>query len=522
LLDKSLLQHVAQEGTARLMLLETIREYGLECLRESGEARQIQNAHAEYYLALVEEADPHLKGAQQEVWLRQLDREQENLRAALSWLIEHDEVEMALRFCVALWWYWRRRGYWSEGRRWLKAVLALSGAGEQMEMRARALSAAGELAALQFDGQVAFLLLSESVALYRGMGDVRGLVFPLAILGWVMLRQGDSAAGVHLLEESIGLCRKLGCKWELCYALLRLGYHAWLQGDLEQAIALTQEGLMLSRELSDKAQMANALNNLGHFSFLRGNLVQAKALAEEGLLLVRELGEKDLLLSTLETLGSIHLSQGNLERAREFFTEGLSKAQELGSETLINDGLSRDRDLRYEMLIAWHVWGLARVAVAQNQLIRAARLFAAVEGRYDVNREMNPKQRDDYERTRGSVRSRLGEQVFAAAWAEGRAMTLEQILAEPEPDSMPESDPLVNAQPTIDEPPPTPIHPNDLTAREVEVLRLVAQGLTNEQVAEQLVISPRTVNSHLTSIYSKIRVSTRSAATRYAIEHDLV
>jgi len=518
LLDKSLLLHVAQEGTARLMLLETIREYGLECLRESGEARQIQSAHAEYYLALVEEAEPHLKGAQQLVWLRQLDREQENLRAALSLLIAHEEVEVALRFCVALWWFWKRRGYWSEGRRWLKASFALPGAGARTTVRARALSAAGDLAAAQDDWREAHLLLSEGIALYRKVEDERGLVLPLSILGYVMIRQGDITAGVHLMEESIALCRKLGCTWELCHALLRLGYHAWFQGDLEQAIALTQEGLMLSRELSDKAQMANALNNLGHFSLLRGNLVQAKALAEEGLLLVRELGEKALLLSTLETLGSIHLSQGDLERAIEFFTEGLSKAQEFGNETLITESLSWE--LARKSFIGWHLMGLARVAVAQNQLKRAARLFAAVEVRYNVNREMGPDVRDDYERTIGSVRSRLGEQVFAAAWAEGRAMTPAQALAAQE-SVIPDTSTPSGQSSTL----PSKSRsssPDGLTEREVEVLRLVAQGLTNEQVAEQLVISPRTVNSHLTSIYSKIQVSTRSAATRYAIKHQLV
>jgi predicted ATPase/DNA-binding CsgD family transcriptional regulator len=522
LLDKSLLQQVAQEGTARLMMLETICEYGLECLRESGEARQIQSAHAEYYLALVEEAEPYLKGAQQLLWLRRLDREQENLRAAVSWLITHEEGEKALRFCVALWWFWQTRGYWSEGRRWLKAALALPGAGERTAVRARALSAAGELAGIQTDWQEAQQLLSESRDLYNDLGDDRGYVLPLSILGWVTFRQGDLAASVPLMERCIILCRKLGSNWELSRVLLWLGNITYLQGDLEQAIALTQEGLTLTRELGDRTLINHALNNLGYFLYLQGDLVQATALTQEGLALAQELGDTFFILQMLDTLGSIALSNGDLEQAISCFTEGLSKAQEFGNERLVANSLSQDPGLRNDALIAWHLWGLARVPVVRNQLKRAARLFAAVEVTYDINRVMSPNERDDYERTIGSVRSRLREQAFAAAWAEGRIMSIEQILAEPEPVSMPESDPLVNALPIIDKPLPTQKHPDDLTAREVEVLHLVARGMTNEQVAEQLVISPRTVNSHLTSIYGKIGVSSRSAATRYAFEHHLV
>jgi len=507
LIDKSLVLQVEKEGTEpRFEMLLTVREYGLDCLRECGEEEHIQRVHADYYLALAEEAEPHLKGAQQLLWLRRLDREQRNLRAALGWLMAHEEVEMALRFCGALWWFWYTRGYWSEGRRWLKAVLALPVTGERTAMRARALGAAGELAVYQGDGREAHRLLTESVALLREVADERELVIPLARLGEALIWQGEPTAGVLLMQESIALCRKLGCTWELARVLLMLGYIAWLQGDLEQAVSLAQESLLLARELGDKHLIAYALNDLGYATWLQGDLVRATALAEEGLMLLRELGDKSLITLALETLGSIVLSQGDLERAIACFTEGLSVAQEQGNQTFI----------------AWHLMGLARGAVKQNQLKRAARLLGAAEVRYDINKELNPNQRDDYERTVGSVRARLGEQAFTAAWAEGRTMTLEQILAATEPVST--SEPFLPAgpSPAIVKPSPAPAYPDDLTAREVEVLRLVAQGLTNEQVAEQLMISPRTVNTHLTSIYGKIGVSSRSAATRYAVDRKLL
>jgi predicted ATPase/DNA-binding CsgD family transcriptional regulator/class 3 adenylate cyclase len=520
LIDKSLLQRTEQEeNESRLSMLETIREYALECLSESGEEDLILLAHADYYLALVEEAEPHLKDAQQLLWLRRLDREHENLQTALGWLIAHHEGEKAMRFCISLWLFWETRGYWNEGRRWLKTVLALPEAGERTALRAKVLSAAGELAADQGDLQEARLLLTESVTLCHELDDDQGVVFPMSTLGRVIAEQGDRIAAASMLKECIMLCSKLGSAWELSRALLTLAYIVWLQGDLKQAIALTQESLILARELGDKAQIAHALNNLGHFFWDQGDLVQARAHAEEGVILLRELGDKFLLLSALETLGSILVSQGDLAQAVRCFTEGYSRAQELGIETHITRGLSLE--LKRENIIAWHLVGLARVAFAQNQLMAAARLFAAVEVRLDINKEFGPGERSNLKRTLSNLRDLLGEQAYQKAWSEGRTMTIEHILGNSEDEIMLEptfigSIPSSNAKIS-----PVSRYPAGLTAREVEVLRLVAQGLTDAQVAEQLVISPRTVNSHLTSIYSKLGINSRAAAAHFAVKHHL-
>ncbi|MGZ3622427.1 MAG: protein kinase domain-containing protein [Ktedonobacteraceae bacterium] len=506
LIDKSLVRHIDhEEAEPRFFIFMTVREYGLECLRESGEEEPIQRAHANFYLALVEEAEPHLKDAQQLVWLRRLDLAQENLRAALSWLITHEEGERALRFCVALWWYWQTRGYWSEGRRWLKAALALPSAEERTSVRAKALSAAGELAGVQTDWQEAQQLLSESLAIFRELHDDGGSILPLSILGWVLLTQGDSTA-VPLMKDCIAKCRTLDKKWDLARVVLRLGYYQQLHGDLEQALTLTREGLTLSQEFGDRTLVTHALNNLAYWLYLHGDLEQAKAFAHEGLTLARELGDRAVILTTLETIGSIALAKGELEQAISCFTEGYSLAREPGNE----------------LLVAWHLLGLARVAIAQYQLLRAVYMFAAAEVRYDLNKQMSPDQRDDYKRTVGSLHAQLGEQAFKAAWTEGRKMTLEQILAASDELETPNGVTLVSSFQNIDQTPLGLDDANDLTPRELEVLSLVAQGLTDVQVAEQLVISRRTVNAHLTSIYRKINVSSRSAATRYAIDRKLI
>ncbi len=330
LIDKSLVQHMEQEGyDSRLVMLETIREYGRERLTASEEEERIRRAHANYYLALVEEAEPHLKGAQQLLWLRRLDRAQENLRTALSWLIAHEEGEQTLRFCVALWWFWQTRGYWSEGRRWLKAALALPSAGERTLLRARALSAAGELAGAQTDWQEANQLLSESMTLFKEVGDDGGFVLPLSTMGWILVRQGEYAAAAPIIEECIIRCRKLGRTWELCRVLLWLGNLTYLQGDLAQATALYQEGLALARELGDRTLIYRGLNNMGYALYLQGDLVQATVPTQEGLALARELGDKLFIFQTLETLGSIALSQGDLEQAITYFTEGLSVSRKV-------------------------------------------------------------------------------------------------------------------------------------------------------------------------------------------------
>jgi len=540
LLDKSLLRPAQQEGEGRLRLLETIREYGLECLDASREAESTRHAHARYYLRLVEDAELHLRGEQQIAWLMRLEQEQENLRAVLRWFVERGETELALRLCGALWWFWRLRGYWSEGRRWLEVVLGLPQVGEPTVARAKALCAAGDLAYYQDDYLTAHSLLEESVMLCRTLHAERELATALGMLGILMRVQGDLIAAGPLLAESEKLCRMFNYDWELSYLLRKLAQHAaWSgdlkqavesaqeglmlaqklgdksliattlitlgdvierQGDLAQAIAYNQESLTLARELGDKLLVALTLNNLAYFTALKGDLTLA-AYVHEGFALMRELGDRMYIARTLHSVGYVTLRQGKLGQARIWFREGLSLAQEIHSR--IDIGL--------------HLFGLALVAVAEGQPLQAARLFGLVETSFDVNVDMNSAERAEYKQAVASVRTQLGGKAFAAARNEGRVMTVEQVLA-------------TSQTPAMVNPPPSPKYPDGLTEREVQVLCLVAKGLTDEQIARQLVIAPRTVNTHLTSIYRKIQVSSdgkerqvtpRIAAAHYVTEHDL-
>jgi predicted ATPase len=409
LLDKSLLLQVEQEGEEpRLQMLVTVREYGLECLQTSEEDKLIRYTHAQYYLALAEEAEPHLKRAEKSVWLEQLDREQENLRTALEWSITSEVAELALRICGALGEFWSRRGNRSEGHYWLKAALALPGADAHHVARAKALYAAGNLARHQNDLSGAILLLKESVDLHRALEDDRGLARSLGILGVLIQGQGHQAEGRSFVEESLALHRKLGSNWELANLLQNLSYNAWLQGDLTHVTGLAEESLILARQVGDKFLIANALHYIGYVELQQGDLLRAATLVQESLVIFRELSDRQGILSSLETRGSIALAQHDLAQANAYYQEGFALARQLGDD------------------IGWYLVGLARVAAAKGQLKRAVSLFALTETAYEITKIMSPKESVAFEHELAAMRNRLGEEVFAAAWTEGISMTAEQ------------------------------------------------------------------------------------------------
>ena len=211
LLDKSLIrQEEGPEDEPRFVMLETIHEYAREKLQESGEAEEIGRAHTEYFLALAEEAEPELTGADQAGWLERLEAEHDNLRAALSRSLEGEDLEeLGLRLANALSYFWFVRGYWSEGRGWLEEALA-GNTGDQAEARAKALRVLASLAVEQGDYGRAETSAEEALALYRGLGDEKGVSDSLGELGWVSLLRGDYERAEALLERKPGGCQAVG------------------------------------------------------------------------------------------------------------------------------------------------------------------------------------------------------------------------------------------------------------------------------------------------------------------------
>jgi predicted ATPase/class 3 adenylate cyclase/DNA-binding CsgD family transcriptional regulator len=546
LIDKSLLQQTEQEGEElRLLMLETIREYGQECLFMTGGARVIQRAHAAYYMALAEEGEPGLTSTGKRRWLKRLQREHENLRMALEWLLEQEEKEKALRLGSALWRFWWVCGRLSEGRDLLERVLAASEEDAAAPVRVKALYAAGALAGLQGDFDQAETLCGESLELFQALGDARGMATSLWMLGYVAMEQGNYAIARIRGEQSVALFREIGDQDGLVWSLFNLGSGFLFQGEYGRARSLLEEAVALSREAGNTWSLTISLWILAQVLFYQCDPTGARILLEESLALSRQEGYKTGIAYSLHLMGQVACLQGDAATARSLLEESLALLKELGdrlriaqavaslawvsllerdyaaARVLIEESLAISRVVGDKRHLVMCLVGLEAVAAALGELVWAARLEGAMEAlREAIGVVLHPTIRTIHEFTIAAIRDQLGEEAFTVAQAEGRRMTPEQALAAQGQATTPALIPA--AQTSALAMKSATAYPDGLTPREVEVLRLVAQGLTDAQVAEQLVISPRTVNNHLTSLYRKIQVSTRSAATRYALEHRLI
>jgi predicted ATPase/DNA-binding SARP family transcriptional activator len=418
LVAKSLLRRAEDaDGELRFTMLEAIREYALERLAERGETELLRKRHTTTMLALAERVEPDLAGPHQGVLLDQLEREHDNMRAALSWAIERDQIDFGLRLCVALWWFWFVRGYLSEGRRWLEAVIANSRVPEPPPpsalLRAKALNAAGVLAHDQADYLRATALHEESLAIVRQLGASGGVAASLNNLGLVARSQGDYERAAAYYAESLALRRAQGDEWSAAIALSNLGLVACDQGDYERAVALFEESLALRRKLGDQRGIAMLLNSLGVAAYHQGECQRSAALHEQSLALQRELADRAGAADSLCGLGHAACAQNDPIRARRYYQESLALRRELGDQAGTAACLE----------------GLAAVAGATGQPRHAARLMGAATAlRNTIGAARLPIDVPDYERKVATIRGLLGEAAFASAWTDGQSMSVEQIV----------------------------------------------------------------------------------------------
>ncbi len=548
LIDKSLLRLVEQEGEEpRLLMLATIREYGLEALDVSGEMESTRWAHAAYYLQRAERAELELGGPQQAAWLEQLEREHDNLRAALSWSLEQarDEGareddrggEIALRLGGALRGFWRVHGQISEGRNFLERALAVR-EGSEAVVQAKALIAAATLAYVQGDYERAETLCKESLALYRELEDLPGIAHSLHELGLVFSTRGDIATARSLLAESLAVARAVDDEQLVAWALLHAGQVESSQGEYARARTLFEESLVIHRRLQNKRLIAQTLSQLAQVLYVsQSDQAKVPSLLEECLAISLEIGFKQGMAASFWLAGQVALGQGDLVTARSLAEKSVMLYKEMGhqhgtaeslsalgkvcaaegeyaaAQALYEESLALSRGLGEQWMIAAGLLGVGEVVAAQHKPAWAVQLWGAADASRDAlgGVPIPPIEMADYERSLSAARVHLGERAFAAAWSQGRAMTPQQALEA-------RGHKPLSSSPVTD---PSPTYPAGLTVREVEVLRLLASGLTDQQIAEKLVLSPRTVHAHISSIYNKLDVSSRSAATRYAIEHHL-
>ncbi len=340
LIEKSLVQQSRQIGDEpRLMMLETVREYGLECLASSGEAEAMQRAHAAYFLALAEEAELEFQGTQQAGWMERLEREHDNLREVLRWSLELEEREMALRLGGALWWFWNIHGHLSEGGRFLERALVGSGR-VVAPVRAKALRTAGGLGYTQGDFERAERLCHESLALFRELADTHHTADTLHMLGQIMWVQGNYTKARELVEEARGILKAAGDRQVVIYVLVMLARVDIAEGEYTRARLLLEESLALAREVHDTFHIANSLSHLAQVHFYsQGDASTARSLYDEVLVLDRTVGSTWVSAYNLAELSQVVLHQGDAALARSMIEESLAITREVGDRRGFARGL---------------------------------------------------------------------------------------------------------------------------------------------------------------------------------------
>lgn len=620
LVDKSFVRVVDMHGEMRFMLLETVREYALDCLAKTKEeetATQLQ--HAQFYLYLAEEAEQHLFGKEQRNWLERLDQETANIWAAMRWIILHKEVHLGLRFVSALIGYVNFRSSLSEGRNWFEEVLALDEAAQPGTLRAKALYGAGVIAYMHSELLLAHLRLYEcrklaaeidnrreqalalgmlttlelhrgnyitareyveegyqlikntndiwsrgilhsiygkveskqsrfieaqvrfhvSLMLFREVGDLRNEADVFTHLGSIMRQQGKLKTAHFFYTKSLALLQTVGDQWSQTACLNGIGDILRLQGEYAEAQAQFEACLALAVQLGNKQEKATALAGLGKLALYRSDIQQASRYLKESLHLTKEIAYTPGMVLLFLALGDLERSRGNsLLAAEAYYKQCLMLTRTMNDRVnmtsalfglgevarLQQDTIQACTLLKQSLQLSWEIndrlglatsletfaWFCEQIALPE----RAAQFLGTTEALRDsLQIPLAPTLRIEHERVVTALQDALGEIAFNESWSYGRSMTLKLALS------------MVARIPIPTEPTSSPekhIYPAELTAREIDVLRLVAAGLPDARIAEQLVISPRTVNTHLRSIYAKIGVSSRSAATRFAFEQHIV
>jgi DNA-binding CsgD family transcriptional regulator len=501
LADKSLvITETTADGGVRYRMLEPVRQYAGERLRESGEADELHRKHAALVLELAEKTRAELRGPQQRTWLGWLETEHDNMRAALGWSLERND-ELGLRLGCALWPFWTRHEHLSEGRRWLEVGLARSSTAP-VSVRAAALVGAGWLAESQGDYERARVAYEESLELYRRLGDEEGTADSLGKLGSLKLSLGEDEQAKALLEESLVLLQTLEDNRGMLFGVLNdLGSLADRQGDTARAVALYEEALLLSREHGDAYGIAIALGNMGLTTLVYGDSERATALLEESLTLFREVEDTLDVAICLINLGLAVLIKGDHQRATELLHESLALARELGDRLSIAECLE----------------AVAGVVGAQGNSKRAVRLWGTAQAlRDDLGAPLPADQRTILEPYLTAARARLDKGAWEMAFAEGRAMPLEEAVeyALSTEESTPPASPAPEQASAGAQTP-------NLSRREEEVAALVARGLTNRQIASELSISEYTAATHVSKILKKLRLSSRSQLSAWVTERGL-
>jgi predicted ATPase len=416
MVDKSLVRQTEQsDGEPRFIMLETVREYGLEKLAASGEERQTRRAHAAYCLVLAEEGAPGDTDIKLTGWLDRFEIEHDNFRAALDWLTETGDAEWGLRLGAALFRFWEMREYLAEGRDRLGKLLQLPGASRPTLPRSRALFAAGVLGGEQGDFASSTSLLGQSLEIARQLGDKRSMAVSLNGLGVNARDSGDLSASANFLEQSLALWRELGDPCAVARAISNLASVVNLREDYPQARALYEECLTIFRELDDRAGIAWALNHQGDAARDQGDSTAARSLYQSSLAIFRELDDRWGIASSLADLGHLAREQKDYRAADSLYLESFNMFHAL----------------EHKRGIARLLESFACSAAEQSDLERSLRLAGAAAAlRESIGAPLTPSEQTKLERALEPTRRGLATAASRTAWLEGWVMPIEGVISD--------------------------------------------------------------------------------------------
>lgn len=493
LVDKSLLdREVGSDDDPRFAMLSTIQEYATERLAAIDDPISAWRAHLDWCLAFAQVAEPELTGPRQAHWLDQLDRERENLRAALSRSFEIGATT-GLELATALWRYWSTRGSLPEGYDWLSRLIDRTPDAPDAT-RARAFTALGNIALDLGDYEAAYGAYGQALALWEQHQSPRGIADALNGLGLVDWYRGEMELAKARHQRSLHLRRALGDRRGEANSLTNLANALKDAGDATSARHLHHQALAIRAELGDRGGVGYSALNLGDIARRAGDAADARAWLEESLAAFREVGDALGVGYALQTIGLVAIQGGQLRQASRSFADALTVRRNLG-----------DRRGMIEC-----VEGIASVAGLSDRSADAARLFGAAQAqRARIAAPLPEPELVHYRPILDGVRQRLGDDSFVREMEEGSGLELEDVVTRAT---------MIGIE--LAAAPASAATP--LSARELEVVRLIAAGLTNAQAADQLFLSRRTVDAHMRRIYDKLRLGSRGEVVRFALQHGLV
>lgn len=551
LVDRSLVHSRPRaSGDARFLVLETLRDFGLEQLDLLGETAAARLAHAQFVLQLAEKAESQLVGIDQPAWLDRLDAESENIRAAIEWSLANDHEELVLRICGAIWRFLATRGLISDGRAWLERALkvegdhlapfrtkALVGAGnlaedvrdlasaEQYFEQARQIAAAtgnlvdegraliglGTVAHDRGDYTIAFGMHERATAIAREAGDQRGIAIGLGNTAAVCYYQGRLDDALGYWEESQVILAELGDTMSESLGAGNIGAVALERGDYERAERYILRSLELQRQLNTRRDLPFTLINLGEVARVHGDYTLAHDAFAEAITLLREYGNTAVEGIALGACARLALTEGDLPGAATLLLESMR----LLGGTDDQNALIENADL------------LATMCGAQGNHAAAVQLMAAVaRSLEELGAQRGPVKQRQIDQVAAAAREALNEQEHAEWEASGRALDHDALarrigIIAREIVGRRYAAPIL-ADATRLSAPVAPTVEHNLTSREIEILQLLAQGQSTKDISEALFISPRTTATHITNILGKLELPSRTAAVAYAMRNGLV